>query len=76
MTYRELKALNPSFRQSWLPLGKHRVVVPRERVDAFVTALGSGAQLLGRRAADLPVPALAESPAERSSAPVATIEEP
>lgn len=73
MTYRELKELNPAFKRSWLPLGKHRVVVPAGRADAFVTALGSGAKLLGRRSLDPVTPDVAstdEAPVPVRAAPV------
>ena len=48
LTYRQLKDLNPAFRTTWLPSGRHRVVVPRERADAMVLALEGTAKLLDR----------------------------
>lgn len=76
MTYRQLKDLNPSFRRAWLPLGKHRVVVPRERADDFVTALGGAAKLLGRHVGDEESLDVAETPDAPTPAVASPVEEP
>ena len=41
MGYRELKELNPQYRRSWLPRGRHRLVLPRDGVDSVLAIFPS-----------------------------------
>ncbi|RKZ12637.1 hypothetical protein DRQ53_02965 [bacterium] len=47
ISYRAFRELNPAFRKSWVPRGTHRLVIPREGIDAMVAGL-EGARVVER----------------------------
>lgn len=51
ISYREFRELNPAFRQSWVPRGTHRIVLPHDGVDALGEGI-DGARVDARQPGD------------------------